>query len=835
MIETFFQDLKIGLRILSKEKSFCALAVFVLALGIGAVTTQFAVVNGVLLHAFNFPGAERLVDVQLVNPENFTPARFRSQVTSQDYADLRANQKSFEYFAGYLNGSTINLTYENQPRRLTGGYVSHDFFDALGVRPTLGREFLPEDDQPGVNRAVILSDSLWRSNFGGDPAVIGRSVRVNGGSGTIVGVMPPKFNFPNNEELWLALHADFPVRARTDPADFGVAILGKLNPGVSIDQAQAEMTSYALGFSKEFPETNGQFSMGYVRPLIANFTGPRLAGILYTMLAFCVSVLLIACVNVMNMQFARATLRAKELAIRSSLGATRGRLMRQMLTESLLVACIGAVFGVLLAFWSTDMLNAAAHNSNNAIPSWMIFSIDQKVMVIVVAVTVLSALISGFVPAWMSSRSTTADMLKESGRGNTSRSVILVTRGLVVFQILVTSVLLIGSLLQLQSIRNQQQIDYGYDTTSFLAGRLGLMKGDYPTASDRQLFYKTVMSELKASSQFESVAMTSRFRMVFTGNSSIEIEGKEYLKDEDRQISSVENVTPGYLPTLGLRLIDGRDFTDDDSDQKEPVAIVNESFARKHFGTDSPLGRRVRTVAPNGKNPGAWRTIIGVAPTTRMQGPFNTRVDDSGFYVPHLASAFGPLPTEVTAPQFGTIIARPPGEQRPEALVNQLQAIVNRVDPNLPMYFVETPATSLNTYMTQNRIVGRMFMTFGLIAVMLAAVGLYGVMSFAVNQRTQEFGVRMALGADCSRILRMVMKQGAWQVIIGLALGMGVAIAISIFGGDGLATALINISPRDPATYIAVAVLLSVVAAVAIFVPARRATKVDPMIALRAE
>lgn len=835
MVETFSQDLKIGFRVLQKESSFCALAVFVLALGIGAVATQFAVVNGVLLHAFDFPGAERLVDVQIVDRENFTPANFRAQISSQDYADIRASQQSFEYFAGYLNGSTINLTYENQPRRLTGGYVAHDFFDALGVRPALGREFLPEDDLPGVNRAVILSDSLWRSDFGANPDVINRSVRINGGAGTIIGVMPPKFNFPANEQLWVPLHAEFPVRARNDPTAFGVAILGKLRPGVSSDQAQAELTSYALRFAKEFPETNSQFTLGYIRPLIATFTGPALTGLLLTMLAFCIGVLLIACVNVMNMQFARATLRTKELAIRSSLGATRSRLVRQMLTESLLIAGIGAIFGIIIAVWATDLIDAAAHNINNPAPSWMTFNLDLKVLLAVVVATVLAALVSGFVPAWMSSRASSAEMLKEGGRGNTSRSVMFVTRGLVVFQILVTCVLLIGSLLQLQSIRNQQRINYGYDTRAILAGRLGLMEGDYPSPAERLLFYQKVMNELRASGQFASVAMTNRFRMVFAPNGPIEIEGKQYLKDADRQISNFENITPGYFATLGLKLIDGRDFTEADSDQSHPVAIVNESFARKHFGSESPLGRRLRTVNGNGSNPGPWRTIIGVVPTTRMQGPFNPRVDDSGFFVPYFSTVLGPTPDAPIAPQFGTIVARPRGDQRPEALVSQLQAIVSRVDPNLPMYFVEAPATSLAAFMTQNRIVGTMFLIFGAIAVTLAAVGLYGVMSFAVNQRTQEFGVRMALGADSRRILAMVMKQGAWQVLIGLTLGIGLTIVISILAGNGLATALIEISPRDPATYLAVAVLLSAVAAVSIFVPARRATKVDPMVALRAE
>ena len=835
MFETLFQDLKIGFRVLIKEKAFCALAVLVLGLGIGGVTTQFAVVNGVLLHGFDFPGADRLMDVQIVQREGFEPNNFRSQIASQDFVDIQESQQSFEYFAGYLSGSTVNLTYQNQPRRLTGGYVSHDFFDAIGVFPVLGREFLPEDDQPGVDRAVLISDSLWKRDFGADPGVINRAVVVNGASGTIIGVMPPKFNFPGNEELWIPLHVEFPSRPRNDPNTNFVSILGKVREGVSIDQAQAEITNFAQNFAREYPDTNDQFTLGYVRPLITTFTGPQLAGMLLTMLAFCVGVLLIACVNVMNMQFARATLRAKELAIRSSLGATRIRLIRQMLTESLLVASIGAVLGVGIAAWSTDLLDAAVHNGTNPIPAWMTFTLDGKVLLLVVAATTISALISGFVPAWISSRASSVEVLKEGGRGNTSRSFMLISRGLVVFQITMTCVLLIGSLLQLKSIRNQQNIDFGYDTSGVLAGRMGLMKGDYPTSADRQLFYENLLREMRVSGQFESVAMTTRFRMVFSGNGPVEIEGKQYLEDSDRLIANSESVSSGYFDTLGLRLIDGRDLTENDSDQKDPVAVVNSSFATQHFGNESPIGRRIRTVNGNGTNPSAWRTIVGVVTTARMQGPFNNQVDDAGFYVPFFASIFGPVTAEPNAPQFGTIVVRPRAGQRPEGMINQLQSLVNRVDPNLPMYFVETPARSLASFMSQNILAANMFLVFGIVAVALAAVGLYGVMSFAVNQRTQEFRVRMALGANNSNILGMVMRQGATQVGIGLALGLSSALAITLIFRSALSLVLVEVSPSDPAIFGGVAVLLCLVAAVAAWVPARRATRVDPMIALRSE
>ena len=834
-IETFLQDLRIGLRVLIKEKSFCALAVTVLALGICAVATQFAIVNGVLLHAFTFRDADRLVDVQLADPVNFKPDNFNSQITTADFVDLRDQQKSFSEFVGYLAGSTVNLTYNGQPKRLQGGYITHDFFRALGVAPVLGRDFLPEEDQPNVDKAVLLSDALWRSDFGADTGIIGKAVRVNGRAGTIIGVMPPKFSFPSNEQLWIPVNAEFPVKPRNDRGINFMAIIARLKPGVSLEQASAEVSSIAQGFAKAYPDTNKQYTLGYIRPLIVAFTGGQLAGLLYTMLAFCAGVLLIACVNVMNMQFARATLRAKELAVRSSLGATRIRLIRQMLTESLLVAALGAAIGMALAFWATDYLNAMVHNLANPIPAWMTFDIDGRVLGFIVLATMLSAVVSGFVPAWLSSRASAVEVLKESGRGNTGRAIGVITKGLVVCQILITSVLLIGSMLQLQSIIRQQTINYGYDTGAILGARMGLMEGDYPTSEKRQLFYERLLREFRASPQFESVALTNRFRMVFSNNGPVEIEGNAYKIDSDRTVSENENITPGYHTVLGQKLLEGRELTDEDTEQKLPVAVVNATFAKKHFGNVSPLNHRFRTIQQNGTNPGPWRIIVGVVTDVRMAGPFNTKSDGTGFYLPYFDSAFGPLAATPQAVQFGTVIVRPHAGQRPEALVQAVQSIVNKVDPNLPLYFVSTPKVALDGFLSQNRIIAVMFAVFGAIAVVLASVGLYGVMSFSVNQRTQEFGIRMALGADNSRIMGMVLKQGAWQIGLGLALGLGITLVIATLGADGISNVLFEINPRDPLTYSAVAVLLAAVSLFAAFIPARRATRVDPMVALRAE
>jgi putative ABC transport system permease protein len=834
IVETILQDLRIGLRVLIKEKSFCALAITVLALGICAVSTQFSIVNGVMLRGFSFPNPEQLVDVQLVDPTDFSPFNFNSRVTSQDFYDLKEQQKSYSAFVAYLNGSTVNLTYNGAPKRYQGGYITHDFFRVLGVAPALGRDFLPEDDRPGVEKAVILSDALWKHDFGGSPRVIGQGIRVNGRAGVVIGVMPPKFSFPANEQLWIPVNTEFPPRPRNDPNSNTVNIIGRLKPGVTIEQANAEMTELARRFAAQFPE-NKQFSLGWVRSLIHSFTGAQLEGLLWTMLAFCVGVLVIACVNVMNMQFARATLRAKELAIRSSLGATRIRLIRQMLTESLLVAGLGAVLGVGLSFWTTDWLDALIRNTANPPPSWMTFSIDGWVLAFTVLATVLSALFSGLLPALMASRASAADVLKDSGRGNTGRAIGVVTRSLVVLQILVTCVLLIGSLLQVQSIVRQQHLDYGYDTDGVLSARMGLMEGDYPTNNARVAFFEKLLRELRVNPEFDQVALTNRFQMVFSGDGAIEIEGKQYQNDKDRPHANFENVTDGYFATTRQKLIEGRDFRFEDSDLREPVAVVNATFAKKFFGNESALGRRFRPVNTAGTVFDPWRRIIGVVTDVRMLGPFPNKNDNTGYYTPFTGFVYGDGKPVINGLQFATILMRPHPGARPESLDAAVRRTVNKVDANLPLYFVATPKTNIDGFLGQVKVVAMMFSVFGAVAVVLASVGLYGVTSFAVSQRTQEFGIRMALGADQSRILRMVLRQAVWQLAIGLSLGLGLSLAIAIFADSGIRNFLFQISPRDPVTYIAVSLLLILVALLSTFVPARRATKVDPMIALRAE
>src|SRR5438132_666478 len=715
MFESFLQDVRIGLRVLFKEKSFCFLAVLVLALGIGGATTQFTVVNATVLRGFSFPHPEQLMSIGLIDPQasaqnnNFGLGNIP---TAQDYEDLRAAQQSFAQMAGYLSGSTINVTYKNNPQRYTGAYITEDLFRIIGVSPIMGRDFTADDNKPGSEKVAILSHEIWKRDFNGDPNIVGQSVRINGKAATIIGVMPPNFKFPFSDQLWVPLYNEFP------------------------------------------PIPRGQ------------------------------------------------------LAIRGALGATRWRIVRQMLTESFVVAAFGAVAGVLLAYWAVDLLIRATNSLPFPPPYWIQYRIDGPVLVFTVAITLVATIVSGLVPALVSSKGNAAEMMKEGGRGNSSRLVNIITRVLVVGQIALTAALLIAATLQIKSIRNQVTLDYGYDESAIYTARMGLMEGAYPTQDARRGFFLRAVRALRANPQFESAAMSDRFRMTFAGQGQYEVDSQNYTTDRDRPRGNFESVSDNYFATLGLKILEGRDFTIDDTDAKQPVAIVNNSFARKYYGNESPIGRRIRIYNPGQPQP--WRTIVGVVPDTLMQGPFDQQTDTAGFYMPLLGAE--------PATQFCTIIVRPRPGQRADTLGSALGRAVAELDSNLPTYFAGTPARLHDEILGGNRIIATLFGIFGAVAFVLSAVGLYGVMSFSVTQRTQEFGIRMALGADAARIFRMVMTQGAWQLGIGLVLvAGGAALLLGVLAAAALQNILFKVNTLDPIIYCAVAGMLALGASVSTF------------------
>jgi putative ABC transport system permease protein len=812
--DAMFQDIRFGLRILLKNPGFTLVAVFTLALGICAVTTQFSVVDAALLRGLPFPEPDRLARVTMRDP-SWAPEREFS-LSAADVLEIAPKQQSFEGLAQYFFAGSFIVTIHDTPQRLSGSHVTSNFFSLLGVKPALGRDFTESDNQPGVERVTIISDALWKSEFGGDPNILGRKIRrLNGQPATVIGVMPPGFQFPR-DQLWIPIFNEYSSFQQRPGG--GAHLLGRLKPGVTINQATSELEVHLRSLAREYPQTNGRYTEARIAPLLFGFVARPTRQLLIAMFGAVIAVLLIACANVMNMQFARATMRSREMATRAALGASRSRLMRQMLVESLVLVALGGAAGALLAHWAIGLFAGVMGTlPTGALPSWMLFKIDGRVLGFTLAATALSVILSGLLPALAASRAQPMEALKESSRGHTSRFVRRFTGGLVVGQIALTCALLISSLLLIKSITRQFDLNFGFDLDGVLAGRMNF-EAEYRDDDERRAAYRRILTHLRSSPQFTHAALTTRRNMMTSETFRGEIEGRIYARPEDRLESWLEFVSDGYFATLGLRPIAGREFEPDDRGERQFVVLVNESFARKHFGNETPLGRRIRA-----REGDTWRTIIGIVPDTMMQGPLEQRRDGSAIFVP----------TEALPMAYLTLVAR--GHEPAERLTNALRRELAKVEPNLAIYGLETPKNHLKTALAQSRTVASLFAIFGAVSIVLSAVGLYGVMSFSVNRRTQEFGIRLALGAKRQDIMRMVMAQGALQLALGVALGIGLALALVQLGGAAVAGFLYKVSPHDPLVYVGVVALLVLATVTACFFPARRATKVDPMMALRSE
>jgi putative ABC transport system permease protein len=806
---TFLHDLRIGTRILLKERSFFLISVVVLALGICGVTTQFSVINSALIRGLPFPAPDRLVRVALRDP-SWAPERTRSLFASNllAWAD---QQKSFAGLAGYfINGSYI-ATIHDVPERFSGSHVTDGFFALLGVKPALGRDFTAADQQVEAPRVTIISDAFWKSEFARDPNILGRTFRLNGRTATVVGVMPADYEF-SRDQLWLPMFNEYSMATHSS----GVGnVVGRLKPGVTLEQAAAELSGFARHAAKEFPDTNRNLTEAVVEPLLNSVVGRDARQLMTVMLVAVVAVLLIACVNVMNMQFARATRRAKELAVRGALGASRARLVAQMLTESLIVTVTGSVLGVLLAAWAVDFYSGLVSSlpGGAGLPVWLTFRIDGAVLACTLVTTAAAALVSGLLPALVASRINALDVLKEGGRGHTSRLVKRVTGGLVVGQIALTCALLIASLLLVKSVNSRYALNFGYDVTTVLAGRMNL-ETDYRDDDAVIGAQRKILEHLRSVPEFTAAAFTTRRNMMTNLTDAPQIEGRE-----NQQVPvALEFVSDGYFAALGLRPLQGREFERTDTPDKPFVVLVNATFAQKYFPKGDAVGRRLRDDPAE-----PWRTIVGVVPDTLMQGPLDARTDGAGLFIP---LAHYPQP-------YVTLLVR--GHGAPLALRETLRRELARFNPNLAIYQLDTPQGFLRNALAQTRTVTTLFSVFALVAVVLSVVGLYGVAAFSVNQRTQEFGIRIALGATPREIMRMVLGQGLGRLAVGTLLGIGLAFALTRFGGAVLNNFLYKTNPHDPATYAFVVVLLALATLAACLIPARRATRVDPMVALRAE
>lgn len=827
MFEGIVRDLRYGLRVMLKSPSFTFLAIFALALGIGSVTTMVSVINGALWKGLPFEEPREIVWLERYNQNR---DEWDRAIPYSVLEYIKEHQTSYESIAGYFGG-TVNIVNGDNPVRYHGSRISAEFLDLVGVQPLpAGAPFTQEHDQVGAPPVVLLSHGAWQSQFGGSNDAIGKSVRINGKLGTVIGVMPKGFAFPSRDNVWIPLRSSLDWNDPEAANQYSLNVVARLKDGVTRDQAQAELVTLLQQVAKADPERNENYTSGAVRPFVeANTQGVARMMTIMTVMAFCV--LFIACANVANLLLARSTQRTKEFAIRSSLGASRVRLLAQLLTESVMIAALGGLIGTGLAHWASQYLMTYAEAVN--MPFWFDFSIEWRVLAMVILITATTGILSGIIPALRASRASVNDLLKDDTRTGTSMGMKLFSRSLVILQVSTSCIPLVLAFFMMKSLDNIVHTEMNFRDDGVLTARMGLFEGDYPKPEDRFQFFTTLKRNLENRPEIDSAALYGRYRWSTVGLdwARVMTQSLEQTEFEDLPLTTNEYISWDYFETMGAPLLGGRSFTPIDSEPNAaPVAIINEALAETLFPEGDPVGKQFRRAYwPNEIAQAAargveledqqWITVVGVAPNMAAMGVGNHNGSEERHF-------FRPLPPG-DARTFMTIAVS--GGANPLNLTQVLREEVGKLDANLPLYSVGTPASLIAEDMTQNYLVTNIFRVLAGLAAILASIGIYGVVSFSVNQRTQEFGIRSALGAIPRNILQMVMQGGFAQLTIGIVLGMILSFIATRFTRNFL----FDVSNNDWRIYTSVAVLFTLVALVAIFFPARRAARVHPAQALR--
>ena len=803
-------DVRSGVRMLVKYPTLSIVAVLTLGLGIGLSTTVFCVVNGGLFKGLPFPDADRIVAVVATNHAQNQP---RLPISVHDFAVWEERQTSFDKIGQY-GFLPVNLsTEEGRPERFSGGLLSVAAFEALGVPPLHGRGFRDGDDRPGAVPVVLLSYELWRDRYGRSTDMIGKPIRANGVQRTVIGVMPEKFAFPIREALWTPLEAEPTATTRGKGPTYQV--IARLKPGVPIDQAKVQAATIAAQLEAEFPETNRGIGAD-VTPYARAILGPEIYGLLYTMLGAGIGVLLIACVNVSNLLVARASLRRREVAVRMALGAGRNRVVRQHLTEVLVLATAGAAIGIVLSVFGMRWFTQAL--SVNPPPFFITFELDYRVMLFVLGLIVLASAFAGTLPAMHAARVSAGAALKDDSRGATSARLGKFSSGLVIAELAVSCGLLIAAGLMIKSVVQLKNVQMPFTIDNVLTARVDLPRDTYPDSPASIRFFEQLLPRLQEVPGVEAATLSDGLPAAGNGVITVQIEGQAYPQESDYPLAREGIVTAGYFETFQTPVLNGREFTRADVAGSQPVAIVNESFARRHFPGVDAVGRQMRRIRPNSKEP--WLTIVGVVPDLLMEGIGNNNASPTGYYIPIAQSDVA---------NGVRIAVRTRGD--PAAVTSSLRAAVASLDPDLAIYEISTLRRVVDRQTWFYTVFGTFFMAFGLCALLLAAAGLYGVMSVAVTQRTREMGVRSALGAQGMQLVLLVMRKSVVQLAIGLVLGLGLALAAS----DALQPVLYHVNPRDSAVFAAVIATLAIASLIASFLPARRVTRIDPVLALASE
>ena len=799
-MSTLWQDIRYSARTLLKQPGFTLVTMMTLALGIGANTAIFSVVNAVLLRPLPFKDSEHLVMVWNKGAE--AAGGDRTPLAVADLLDWRAQNRSFESIGAFQN-AMLNYTGGDFPEQVRGVSVTWNFLSLLGVGVPLGRDFQSSDEQVGAQRTVLISDGFWRTHFGADRQVVGRTINLSGVSTTIIGVMPANLDFPNKDiDLWGAMQLETPTRR----GPYFLKGLARLKPGVQLQQARADTQTMKSGFEGKNFDFNvlplNDFIVGDVRPALV------------AMLVAVTLVLLIAAVNVANLTLVRATSRVKEISIRTALGASRGRIIRRLLTESLLLAIAGGILGTLCAVWGVSLLIRLAPEN---LPRLDQIRIDAFVLGWTALISLLTGLVFGLVPAWQSSRLNLNEALRDGGRSTTESAGKRRWRNLFVITELALAVMLLtGAGLLIKSLWRLQQVDLGINPERVLTMQLVLRGPSYEKPEQVRDFNSRLVEQTRSLPGVRAAAVSNSLPPDDTDFSSdFTIQGRTATSNKEPQIAYFTKVSPEYFQALGIPLRSGRSFTGGDSADSPEVALINETFQRRFFPGEDPIGKRLNL--GSNKEPD-WNQIAGVVGDVKYNG-----LADEVQPAIYLAAE--------QAPMRGVSLVIKTDVADPLSLTAAVRNEIRKLDPDLPVTQVATMQQRLSNAVSQPRFRTTLIALFAVVALVLACVGIYGVISYSVTQRTHEIGIRMALGARTGDVLQMVIRQAIVLAIIGVALGLTASYALTSL----MSNLLFGVKPTDPATFVATATLLATTALVASYFPARRATKVDPLVALRYE
>ena len=800
------QDIKYAIRSLVFDRGITAIVVMCLALGIGINATLFSMVDGILIKSLPFAEADRL----LILNETFERGGIREDgVSYLALRDWRAQSTAFTAIVA-LSGRSVTLADGAEADRYEGAAITWEVFPTLGVPPALGRHFNQQDDQTGAEPVVIISDDVWQRRYNGDAGIIGRPVRLNGRPHTIVGVMPPKFRFPENQKVWIPLT---PVAEKEPRTNRGLFVFGRMKPGVDLARARTDVTAMAATVASQYPTTNDGWS-AMARPMAEEFIPEDVRLVLLTMMGAVTLVLLIACANVANLMLVRASGKQREFSVRAALGAGRGRMVRQLLTECVLLGLASAPIGLAIAYFGIWLLDGAVPPDD--IPYYIHWEISPRVIAYTVLVSALTGLVFGLAPALQAGRLNLTEALRDGARGSgQSGRRARVRNGLVIAEVALALVLLIGASLFVRSFLNLQSASPGFATDPLLTLRFFMAGDAYSRPEQRQQRTEDIVRRIEALPGVESAYASNFIPLGGGGGGGFTIvDGRAVAKGEEPNILFI-GVTPRFQKTMGLALIKGRDFTAAEGASRTPVAVINDTMARKLWPDADAIGGRFRLADVE---PPEWFTVIGVAPDVRQ---FDM-TDEAP-----MPAAFVPYPF---APTLNTgVVIRTTAD--PAGLAAAARGEIRASDSGLAIFDVRTMEDLRQSSFWQFRLFGFMFGIFGAAALFLAGIGVYGVLSFSVSQRTQEIGVRIALGAQRADVLRLVVRQGVTLALFGVVAGV-----IGAFGVTRVISSLLyNVTPSDPISFIGVAAILTAIAFVASYLPARRATKVDPIVALRNE